>query len=395
MRNIIHVVVLFFVCQSAFSQDNPKMLLLDPQVEIECTQAVNDMYNYKFDRAEKQFQILKLKYPDHPLPYFLMGLSTWWKMLPNLNVKDYDDVFIAYMDSSITRAEKLYDNQEARVEAAFFLSGAYGFKAEFYGERNSYAKASFAGKNALKYLLDYKDNNTLSPEFLFGVALYNYYEVWIREEYPLLRPILLFFPNGDQTKGIDQLKEVSQNAFYTRTEAQYELARLYLDSVSTYDDAMELLGFLYQSYPDNPVFEKLYAKAAYYNGMYNKCEQISQDMIQKYNDHLPGYVDYGVRWAYYFLGDIYRSGNRTKAKEYFQKSVEMSENSGATDQGYYFLSLKNLAEIAHEEKNAELEKEYYKKLKKVIPKSDKDYKTLRKEAKRSFRQKEKEPKATK
>ena len=59
------------------------MLLMDMNVQSECTDAVNDMYNFKFEKAEKQFQILKLKYPDHPLPYFLMGLSTWWKMMPN------------------------------------------------------------------------------------------------------------------------------------------------------------------------------------------------------------------------------------------------------------------------------------------------------------------------
>ena len=66
------------------SPDSVEMLLSNAKIQIEATQAVNDMYNFKFDEAEMQFRWIRQKYPDHPLPYFLLGLSQWWKIMPNV-----------------------------------------------------------------------------------------------------------------------------------------------------------------------------------------------------------------------------------------------------------------------------------------------------------------------
>ena len=59
-----------------------------------------------------------------------------------------------------------------------------------------------------------------------ATALYNYYAEWISENYAILRPVLMFFPDGNKELGIKQLKTVANNAFYTRTEAQYFLMRI-------------------------------------------------------------------------------------------------------------------------------------------------------------------------
>lgn len=101
------------------AQERPKMLLLDLNMQIEATQAVNDMYNFKFDQAERQFNWIKQTYTDHPLPYFLLGLSQWWKIVPNIDVTTYDEKFLAYMDSSIVLADRMYEANESNVEASF------------------------------------------------------------------------------------------------------------------------------------------------------------------------------------------------------------------------------------------------------------------------------------
>src|SRR5690554_143088 len=172
------------------------MLLTDMNVQIEATEAVNDMYNFKFRKAEQQYRWLKQKYPDHPLPYFMMGLNEWWKIAPNIAEKRHDKRLIAYMDTVILLAEARYSKDEGDIEAAFFLSAANAFKGRLYSERREWSKAAVVGKNALKYLEASRGQHELSPEFLFGDALYNYYSVWIPENYPLLKPILWFFTKG-------------------------------------------------------------------------------------------------------------------------------------------------------------------------------------------------------
>ncbi len=99
-------------------------------------------------------------------------------------------------------------------------------KGVLYSDRKDYTKAAFAGKDALKYLEECRGRDDLSPELLFGDALFNYYAEWVPENYPMLKPIMMMFPDGDKKLGIEQLKTVARNAFYTRTEAQYYLMRI-------------------------------------------------------------------------------------------------------------------------------------------------------------------------
>jgi hypothetical protein len=109
------------------------------------------------------------------------------------------------MDSTIEVGEKLYDDYPAyRTEAAFFLAAAYGFKGRLYAdeERKNWRKAASAGKDGLDYLEECKEKQDLSPELLFGDALYNYFSVWVPENYPALKPLLWFFRKGDKALGL-------------------------------------------------------------------------------------------------------------------------------------------------------------------------------------------------
>ena len=156
-----------------------------------------------------------------------MGLADWWKIVPNTDNTAYDNRFLSRMDSCIYLAEKLYDQKENKVEPAFFLAAAYAFKGRLYAERRQWTKATFAGKNALKYLEKSKGYGDLSPELLFGDGIYNYYSEWIPKEYPILKPVLIFFQKGNKKLGIQQLEKVANNAFYTRVEARYFLLQIY------------------------------------------------------------------------------------------------------------------------------------------------------------------------
>ena len=146
---------LFAEAQEVEENDSSQYILIeDMQVQIETTQALNDLYNFKFEKAEQQFRWLKQKYDWHPLPYFLLGLSEWWKMMPNLNDQSRDQQFIAYMDTVVAISERLETIPKHKIEASFFLAAAHGFMGRLYSseERREWRKAAVAGKNALKYL---------------------------------------------------------------------------------------------------------------------------------------------------------------------------------------------------------------------------------------------------
>ena len=135
-------------------------LLTDMEVQIDMTDAVNNMYNFKFAAAEAEFLKLRDKYPHHPMPYFLMGLSNFWKMQPNDDYRQFDKDFFAYMDSSIKYAEPMADSKDEKiqVESAFFLSAAYGFRGRMYAERNKMFSAIPDGKKAMQFMQKSKNS---------------------------------------------------------------------------------------------------------------------------------------------------------------------------------------------------------------------------------------------
>lgn len=56
--------------------DIPNWLLFDQRIQTKLTGVVHNLYSFKLDRAEKHFRSLRYRYPQHPIPYFLLALST-------------------------------------------------------------------------------------------------------------------------------------------------------------------------------------------------------------------------------------------------------------------------------------------------------------------------------
>src|SRR5690606_3003182 len=135
MTLFLFVVSFCAASQNPAKKDSTVILISDLSVQLRCTEALNDLYNFKFDKAEASFEALKTDYGWHPLPYFLMGLIEWWKIMPNTKDQSHDGKFLAYMDSTIAVAERLYDEMPSyKIEAAFFMAGAYGFKGRLYSD---------------------------------------------------------------------------------------------------------------------------------------------------------------------------------------------------------------------------------------------------------------------
>jgi hypothetical protein len=366
-------------------KDTTIILISDVRVQIEATDALNDLYNFKFEKAEQQFRWFKQKYAWHPLPYFLLGLSEWWKIMPNTKDTSHDERFLAYMDSTIRVGEHLHKNYaEYRIEAAFFLSAAYGFKGRLFAdeERKNWSRAAAVGKTALNYLEECKEKDHLSPELLFGDALYNYFSVWVPDNYPVLKPVMWFFPKGDKELGLKQLREVSYNAFYTRTEAMVWLMRILNSYEGNQIIAHQLAEYLHQTYPDNPYFHRYYARMLYSTGNYVELEKVSKEIIQRIGSAQTGYEPTSGRYAAFFLGQMYeRQRNIPEAKKYYGLVVKYATEIDALESGYYLYSLISLGEISEKEGDKKTAKKYFEEVKKRSDRKDAAWKDAKKRLK--------------
>ena len=348
--------------------DKTPILLEDVILQIEITSGIDDMYNFEFDRAESQFRWLKRRYPLHPLPYFLIALNHWWKILPNTSNTQYDNVFTDYLDSAIFFSKRLLKKNQEHIEATFFLAAAYGFKARFQGERKEWIKAFLSGRKAIKYLKYSQYKESLSTEFLFGHALYNYYAAWLKENYRSLRPFMWFFDKGNKKKGIQQLERVAHEAFYTRIEGKIYLMDMY-DNEKKRLEALKIAKELHNKYPSNPCFHRSYARMLYLTGMRKDLEIVSLKILKNIENKIRGYEETSGRYGAFFLGNLYRNaGKKEKAICYLEKATRYAEKIHALNSGYYLLSLYYLGKFFENAKQWEKAKLYYTKL---LERSDK------------------------
>ena len=340
--------------------DTKGWLLLNPDIQTELDGAVRNLYNFKFDKAERQFRSLRRRYPQHPMPYFLLGLSTWWKIMPsNAHSTQYDRVFFAYLDTAIVKAQRLYDTDHQNYEATFFLAAAYGFDARLHAERNDWRKATVSSKRSLTYLQKSRAANGLSPEFAFGEGLFNYYAVWIADEYPWLRPVLLFFPKGNQAQGLAQLNTAAQQGFYTGTEARYFQMRI-LASAREHRPAEALVAAraLARDFPDNACFARSFATQAFAQGDFAACEQISRDILEKLHQGWAGYEATSGRVAAYHLGYLLQTRDPVQAADYYRRCLVFSETVQLTT-GYYVFANAALARLAVQQQDVAAACRYY------------------------------------
>ncbi len=395
IKTILIVCFLFFLCHFSTkaqdelpSLDSVKMLLTDPTIQLECTDAINALYNFEFSKADVQFNKLRRAYPNHPLPYFLMALTYWWRIKPGLDTereknltpseKKNEDRFMAYLDSAIKYGDKMFDKDNKNIEAAFFLSGAYGFKGRLLGERKQFLKAANAGRNAIKYLEKCEERGSdFSPEFLFGDGLYNYYAAYLPDMKPSLKPILWFFKNGDKKLGIQQLETVVSEAFYTKTEGQVFLAEIYANEKQN-AKSLEIMTYLYTNFPENPVFMRDYAKALYMSGRVSEAEPICQRVLAGIEAKREGFEETGGRYVCYFLGYLhrYRKADPKTAIEYYKKSIEFAKKSENEKAGYAKAAILELAELAELFENKTEAIMYYETLKDL--EDDKDSQNYKK-----------------
>lgn len=364
----------------AVNADGQVILIADMQMQIDVNQSMNDLYNFKFEKAEQQFEYLRYKYAWHPLPYFLLGLSEWWKIMPDLSDTGHDDTFLAYMDTVIMRAEAMHEVPEREVEASFFLAAAYGFQGRLYSseERKNWRKAAVVGKNALKYMSEIRGKDELSVELLFGEGLYNYFSVWVGENYFLLKPVVALFPKGDKELGMKQLREVSYNAFYTRTEAMVFLMRILNSYENDQSGAFHIAEYLHQTYPDNPYFHRYYARMLYSMGRFSAARPVCEDILGRIDSGMTGYEATSGRYAAFFLGQIYENLREyDRAGHYYERTIEFAREIEADDSGYYHYSLLALGDIAMRNGDEKVAKEYYKMVKNEAKRKDRVHELAR------------------
>ena len=412
MKKIIALCLLTFYFVTGYSQQKEREILLDNvRIQLQCTEAIDSLYNGNFLVAEKQFGWIREEYPDHPLGYFLMALSNWWKILPNEDVKKYDEKFFYYIDETIVRAEKLYKEDKKNPEASFFLAAAYGFRGRRIADNGSILKTIHPARESVGYMTKNTElGDSFGPEFLFGHGLYNFFREWLPKERASLKPILTTFRKGDTKKGLEQLEACSRDAFYTRIEAQVFLMDIYSNygvyekvekedrkkgdkkykKKTYYGKAYTIARDLYYVYPNNKYIERRLAEISLDYPSNERFINFGAGVAKKIlaiEEKSPGtYGKEAVRGLNYRLARYYLKGNEISEASipYYTKMVEVSNEIDLGSAYYTMTSYIKLAEYYEEKGDKTNALKYYELFLDNYSDSNKDYKRNKKKKAKNY-----------
>jgi tetratricopeptide (TPR) repeat protein len=329
--------LLLFVCSSAHAQ-----WLDDPGLDQRVLRGIDKLYNYEFDRADSDFTEVIRQRPDHPAGYFFRAMVQWERIISNFDDESQDDKLYQMLDVVIEMCEKHLDEHPNDVTAMFFNGGAVGFRGRLRANRGKWVGAANDGMVALPLVRRAYELEPNNYDVLLGIGIYNYYASVVPEKYPIVKPAMIFFPSGDRKKGLEQLRQASQNAKYAKVEAMYFLMQNYFVYEKDYANALELARKLHTKYPNNSMFHRYVGRCLVSTGYLGEAKDIFSDIEKRCSKKQLGYDTYDAREAYYYLGKFdFMAGRFDAALNYLYRTDELSRKIDK-DEPSGFMSLGNL-----------------------------------------------------
>lgn len=333
---------------------------MDKSISSTIREGMDQMYNLKFDEADRIFLKVKEKYPDHPAYYFLSATCDYWRIMYNNSFKEQSEHYYNKLKTTLSYSEKYYNKDKKNPEAIFFQLSSYSALAYYHNLNEDYFKTMNESRRAYAYMKEGFDKKEEFPEFNFTTGLYNYYVVRYPESRPLVKPFMMFFSSGNVEEGLNQLKTASTHGIFTKVEAMNYLMNVNLKYEDKPLEALKYSTILKDKYPDNIFFLTRHAEALTLSGKYQEAEPICKTLRKTGNSYfdMAGCVFLGIIQEKHYK-------NLEKAKSYYLNAVKLSESVSNPSTDYISFAYAGLGRVYHTNGDKEKALEYFKKASKV------------------------------
>lgn len=345
-------------------------ILYDTVTQNIVLEVIDHIYNYEFGEIEPLAKQIRAKYPHHPVNAMLKAMQLQWQYLPVKDNKSLSGQYLSLLQECLTKAQALEKDAKTRPEAAFFSMAGHGYIALVHNYNGDKIKAASEAKQAYNYVMDGFKYMERNPEFFFSSGLYNYYMIRYPEDHPIVKPIVIFFKDGNREEGLRQMDVAARKGVFTRTESAFYLARIFLKHELRYDRASSYLATLTQKYPNNPIFLMKHTEALLLLGKYEEAQPYLE-RFKKRNDKF-----FPIAW-HTFEGLIQEKHlkNEQEAIKSYQAALRQPYDDEYTKE-YHAFAHAGLARIALRAGDRKKAIAYYKKVEELA-----EYKALIKEAK--------------
>ncbi len=353
MLRSFYTLFFLFISHLLFAQP---LLMQDEAMVQRVKLGIDAMYNFEFENSARIFAELKPRYGQHPAYPMVKALQLSWQYMPVQHYPQQYEQYKALINEGIMYAENMLEQNNEAPEAIFFNLSLYSMQALHEAEEKEYLKSVGSARKAYAHMrkgFDLKENH---PEFYFTTGLYNYYRVQYPASYPVYKPFMAFFSEGDKELGLSQLAKARREALFTGVEAAVFLSSILLRYEAKPQLAIPVAEKLHLQYPANNMFRVLYTEAllaagkfkqaqphvAYLHTLtspfYKLCANLYTGMLQELN----------------FKDDV-------KAKAYYEKALSFRKSDDRHSDNYTGLIYGGLGRIALRKGNTSEAKFHYKK----------------------------------
>jgi len=300
------------------------------------------IYNLRFEEADRYFERIIEADPGNLLGYFFLAMVTWWRVLSDLDSREHDEAFYELLEDCIRVCDRRLEREPLDFDAVLFKGGAVGFRGRLRGDRGEFLKAAADGLKCLPLLERSRRLEPTNKDILFGQGIYNYFAEVIPAKHPIVRPIMIFLPEGDREKGLQQLREVAREGKYARAEAAYFLAQIHRVFEEDELAALRHLEYLYGRYPDNALFHRYTGRALAELGRWERAVPLYEEYIRRSREGRAGYHVHGRLEALYYVGKYAFFRRKLEAAEEAFAAVDSLGSRLERKQDQAYVALANL-----------------------------------------------------
>lgn len=287
MKNLIFLIGCFIVLKSN-SQIIRNVQYVQPMYELNLKKADSILRANPYQLSKSDIDLLRVQ-------------LNWWR---SFCTNDFSDsLYQSSMETISFHTDSLEElNQhQNKKELTYRLFELQLMEAQFQLKGENYFSAVFSTLKCLNIYEALKEFEENVEEFRLVKAAYNYYMAYTREEYMLMRPFLMSFPEGDKEKGLSELRQLvkSENKELA-AEALFYLSKIYLETENDPALASNFTHPLTERYPYNFFFGKYHIKALAKSGKIADAEKFQKECLVRLNKTVKGLTEsqrlYFIDW---------------------------------------------------------------------------------------------------
>lgn len=253
---VLLILIISFCFEGVHAQQVP-ILIHNEEFKSDAIVAIDSLYNRNVGASDTIMNRWQQRYPDHPIWEMWDAMELWWVVLEDLYDHSHDDQLMEALQRSDYAAGRLLSSQPNHPDALIIRSLASGYIARHYSNRDSWLSSVNVARKAYSTYQTLMEVEPDFPDNEFVQGMISYYAAYIPEEYPVVRAVSWFFPDGDRQEGLNKIETATREGVFSRPEATYFMGNILLNYENKENEALGYFRQLVEKYPDNGYYRRL------------------------------------------------------------------------------------------------------------------------------------------